>query len=290
MENVIKLILNHYSLYFKARFRFILEENGKCGVCSFLGNTYIIIWRTEIRKHVAERILRKYGKQPILVLAKKIYGPAMELFKEYGINFLEQNGHAWVNDNNAQTFYRNLKNRYDQRINASRIEGDFGSRIRAALKLKKELLNLKKAELAKYLRVSKSSIYYIFNQMKLLQQTEQLRKRNDRGNTIESYTIEEVFESLLKRGFNKLGISYLDIRKKINLIKLVLGKNAQKECVFFDELRGENISLEIKRHLDAGILIFKSPYNLTEFKELHEEFKKRFRRWYAMTDIDLLCV
>lgn len=270
MNTFIIDIMDDFIMHFHMNAYYQIDSTGKSGICKIDGQQYLLVWYMEIREEIARKLINRHRGETILIISRKIYGSARQLFEDNKISYLEHNGYSYfVGD--QETLTRERDNLYDQRLNKARIRGVLGSIIRYAIQEDTDILNRPVKQLAQELQINQSILYYFFNQLKQDGYLKQDQDNKVLVARLERFNKNDILNDLNTRGRNK-------IRKGEETIDPVHGN----ECTFHDDFQGR---MKAKRRRqcedESELLLFISPFENCKLRYLDQSFRRDFRNWYT---------
>lgn len=289
MDHIIRYALNDFKRVFKEKIDYNPHDKGKYGTCTINGIVYLIVAYSLIRMNEVNRILETYANIPIIVISNRIYEPSRETLQNNNIIFLEHRGHLFYPHSRGEQT-REKENHFDKQLNKSRIKGDCCSRLRAAILLDKNILNLPVPVIASMLKIGKSTIYYFLKQLKLARMISFDKETEKWIHDSRRFNINEIMERIFVKGFGKLGMASGCPNLRKNNEKYQNDKSSKLQLKFYDEIeRCEDGCSSEDKLLDSGIIIFKPPFNNDLCPHLNKLFKTEFIDWFFNADWDQVC-
>lgn len=287
MVAVIQQIILAFNATYNQNASFDLKERKNVGLFYAMGQVYTLVWLAEPRIDDLERLIRLHGKTNIVLFCKVIYSTGRALLEQEGISYLEWQGRTFLADAPAAAneLNKNKENRYDQRLNESRINCKTGSAILLALAKSPEILQLTVREQANYFKIADQTMYYYLSQFK---KSGYIVKNEYKNWVVNMKMIDEdkLMGSLEARGCNQLKAEY---KIKCDFTQLKRCKKlAEKDevCKFLDELgHCEDMVARIDMEVAKGVFVFISPYNRELFPEFEKKFRVDFKAWYTKRQI-----
>lgn len=289
MKHIINYALNDFKRVFNVKFVYNPDDIGKYGTCTINGIIYTIVAYSLIRQIEVDRIMEKFSGHPIIVISNRIYQPQRAFLQKNNIIYLEHRGHLFYPLSKLEKT-RNKENHYDKQLNKSRIKGDYGSRLRAAILLDKEILNLPVSEIASMLNMGESTIYFFLKQLKLARMISFDKVSKKWSFDTRRFNMKEIMERIFIRGFGKLGKASGCPRVRKTIEKNLHPQSSVVKLRFYDEIENCEDGCTIEDDLlDSGRIIFKPPFNNELCPHLNKLFKLEFIDWFFNAEVDQVC-
>lgn len=284
MRHKIELTLNEFCNYSNLCLEYDLSKN-MAGTCIVESKEYLIIWRSEIRKSGAERLLNLHSGQQVIIISNKIYGSARSLFLENKMNHLEYQGNFYFEQGNILRI-RRKNNNYDKRRNYTRLYGNYGSRFIIALLLEPNLLNSSVLQIASSLNMGESTVYYYLNGFKREGFIVKNKDSHGYSSGMKQFNIQALINNFFIRGHNTMVIDHLYkvLTSKINFAFKNFGISAKPTSgfLFYDTISKYKRTLyNLIREQSRDQIVLISPFNKNIAPKLDLEFKKQFSDWYT---------
>lgn len=285
MRHKIELTLNDFCNFSKLQVEYDLSLNKGLRICIIENKRYTVVWRSEIRKSSAERLLRLHRGEEVIIVSNKIYGPARSLFIEKGMNYFEYEGNFYFKAKDILKI-RRKDNNYDRRANYARMCGHYGSQFIIAPVLERNLLNNPVSQIASVLNMGKSTVYYYLRQFRA--EKVLIKNIDTQGYKWykEPFSMKSIINNLFIRGYANLIVDNF-AEPLISKASYLFGnsvpiKKQTTECLFYDSIMKHKFTLSdliYGKYKDHIVLI--SPFNKDKVPSLDTRFREKITEWYT---------
>lgn len=89
MIHLIEALTYRFNAKYNVKATFEIESRAKQGTFTVNGKTYLLLWLAEPRVEDLERMIKKHGKENVILFCRKLYSTGHALLRREGISYLE---------------------------------------------------------------------------------------------------------------------------------------------------------------------------------------------------------